>query len=113
MQLKVRQQFRTLQTLDEEDGQVPWYVVDAAQSIDDVQREINTIVVERTLPHVQDNHKPLGLLWKTTTTANRGGGGAADVGSKQLQKQQQLESDKDDKTDQVSPQSTMDDVQDE
>jgi hypothetical protein len=49
--------------MDEEDGQIPWYIVNAAQSIEDVQKEINTIV-ETTVEKVQSEEKPVGLLWK-------------------------------------------------
>lgn len=63
MQQRVRTRFSELQGMDEEDGQIPWYIVNAAQSIEDVQKEINTIV-ENTVEKVQSEEKPVGLLWK-------------------------------------------------
>jgi hypothetical protein len=65
MQKRVRERFSQLQAMDERDGQVPWYVVDAAQSIEEVQRDINDIV-EKTLENVQTGKTPLGLLWQKT-----------------------------------------------
>ena len=103
MQLRVREKFRELQAIDEKqqrqcsDGsqqqqpQVPWYVINAAQSIEDVQKEINTIV-NRTIQEVQSTNKPLGLLWK---------------------QEQVLDSDSTDRQQEVSPKSTMENVQDE
>lgn len=63
MQQRVRKRFSELQGMDEQDGQIPWYIVNAAQSIEDVQKEINTIV-ENTVEKVQSEEKPVGLLWK-------------------------------------------------
>jgi len=63
MQQRVRQRFSELQDTDEKDGQIPWFVVNAAQSIEEVQKEINTIV-ENTVEKVQSEEQPVGLLWK-------------------------------------------------
>mmetsp|Transcript_24981 Transcript_24981/g.54878 ORF Transcript_24981/g.54878 Transcript_24981/m.54878 type:complete len:227 (-) Transcript_24981:371-1051(-) len=63
MQQRVRQRFSELQYKDEQDGRIPWYVVNAAQSIEDVQMEINTIV-NKTVEKVQNEEPPIGLLWK-------------------------------------------------
>jgi len=63
MQQRVRQRFSELQDMDEKDGQIPWYVVNAAQSIEEVQKEINEIV-ENTVEKVQSEEQPVGLLWK-------------------------------------------------
>lgn len=49
--------------MDERDGQIPWHIVNAAQSIEDVQKEINTIV-ENTVEKIQSEEKQVGLLWK-------------------------------------------------
>jgi dTMP kinase len=65
MQQRVRERFNQLQAMDERDGQVPWYVVDAAQSIEQVQKEINDIV-EKTIEKVQKGKLPLGVLWQMT-----------------------------------------------
>lgn len=51
LQLRVKKQFAELQKMDEEDKRVHWYVVDAAQSIESVQRNINE-VVDSTLQRV-------------------------------------------------------------
>jgi len=63
MQVRVRQRFSELQDMDQRDDRIPWYIVNAAQSIEDVQKEINTIV-ENTIEKVQSEEKPLELLWK-------------------------------------------------
>ena len=63
MQQRVRTRFSELQEMDEADGTIPWYIVDAAQSIEDVQKDINTIV-ESTIEKVQSEDKPVNLLWK-------------------------------------------------
>lgn len=63
MQQRVRKRFSELQEMDEADGTIPWYIVDAAQSIDDVQKDINAIV-ESTIEKVQSEDKPVSLLWK-------------------------------------------------
>ena len=62
MQIRVRQRFAELQKQDEDAGQVPWHVVNAAQSIEEVQKEINNIV-ESTISKI-DAESPLKQLWK-------------------------------------------------
>ena len=64
MQLRVRQRFEQLQQLDKVQGnnRVPWHIVSAAQSIEQVQAEINKIV-DKTLAQVQSG-KQLGKLWE-------------------------------------------------
>jgi hypothetical protein len=42
--MRVRQRFAELQAMDEKDQTVPWHVINAAQSIEQVQLEINQIV---------------------------------------------------------------------
>lgn len=69
MQTRVRQQFSKLQAQDERLGLVPWHIVNAAQTIDDVQTEINAIV-QQTITRVQQQHEaveeqPLQVLWQT------------------------------------------------
>ena len=66
MQTRVRQQFDKLQKQDETTGQVPWFVIDAAQTIDEVQNDINT-VVEKTMNEVSDGGKPIQVMWEDTT----------------------------------------------
>jgi hypothetical protein len=64
MQQRVRRRFSQLQAMDEHDGQVPWYVVNAAQAVEEVQKEINEIV-EKTVEKVHLQEQPLGLLWQS------------------------------------------------
>ena len=52
MQSRVRERFSQLQAIDEHEGIVPWHIVDAARSVEDVQQEIQEIV-ERTIRDVQ------------------------------------------------------------
>ena len=57
---------RRRQTTVGEDTRVPkWYVIDAAQTIEQVQSEINA-VVEQTIQEVVSTNKPLGRLWQET-----------------------------------------------
>jgi dTMP kinase len=93
MQIRVREKFRQLQAVDEDQGRVPWYIVNAAQSIDEVQNEINAIV-DRTIQEVQTTNKPLGLLWKKKENKKK------DSSTEVVNDQQ------------VSPQSTMDEIED-
>jgi hypothetical protein len=65
MQTRVRERFSELQKQDEQDGQVPWHVVNAARTIEEVQKEINGIV-ETTIDRVQkQEEKALPRLWQT------------------------------------------------
>ena len=58
MQTRVRQRFAELQRQDEQEQdkqrQVPWHIVNAAQSIEQVQEEINEIVLS-TLDRMEQN----------------------------------------------------------
>ena len=80
MQSRVRERFSQLQAIDEHEGIVPWHIVDAARSVEDVEQEIQEIV-ERTIRDVQQKAdteeeaesaseadgvggKPLQLLWQ-------------------------------------------------
>lgn len=53
LQIRVRKRFAELQAMDEVEGRIPWNVIDASQSIDQVQKDINK-VVEETLHRVND-----------------------------------------------------------
>ena len=66
MQTRVRERFSELQTQDEQVGQVPWHVVNAAGTIEEVQQEINRIV-EQTIDRVQNQEEcpALSRLWQT------------------------------------------------
>ncbi len=57
MQIRVRQRFAELQAMDEISEKVDWHVVDASQTIEEVQNDINQIV-EETMKKVEDG-KPL------------------------------------------------------
>jgi len=61
MQRRVRQRFAELQAADE--GRVPWNVVSATQSVEDVHADIWSIVL-KTLETVQQQGKPLGKMWQ-------------------------------------------------
>jgi len=62
LQLRVRQRFSSLQRIDETEGRVPWHIVDASQSIEEVQENIWSIVND-TLQKVDDG-KPLMKMWE-------------------------------------------------
>jgi dTMP kinase len=59
-QKKVREQFMQLKAEDESSGAVDWHVVDARQSIEDIQRQIAAIV-EGVVASVGAN--PVKRLW--------------------------------------------------
>lgn len=62
LQMRVRERFDQLEKLDKADGRVPWHVVSAAQSIEEVKAEIWGIV-EKTIQQV-NNGKQLGKMWE-------------------------------------------------
>ncbi len=62
MQIRVRQRFAELQAIDEKQGRVPWHVVDAAQSIEEVKEQIAKIVTD-TIDRVQSESAPLRRMW--------------------------------------------------
>ena len=62
MQARVRQQFSELQAMDEAVGRVPWTVIDAAQTIEQVEADIQK-VVEATLKGIA-NGKKLSKMWE-------------------------------------------------
>jgi hypothetical protein len=63
LQLKVRQKFDELRQGDQ--GQVAWHMIDAAQSVDAVTKDI-VAIVEQVLEQVA-NGKPLEKLWSEGT----------------------------------------------
>lgn len=65
MQMRVRQRFDELQKDDEASRRVLWKVVDASQSVEDVQRDINAIVDE-TLQRVNAG-SDLKKMWSDGT----------------------------------------------
>ncbi|KAL7441095.1 hypothetical protein ACHAXH_008456 [Discostella pseudostelligera] len=62
LQIRVRQRFAELQAIDEKQGRVPWHVVDAAQSIEEVKEQIAKIVTD-TIDRVQSESAPLRRMW--------------------------------------------------
>mmetsp|Transcript_5532 Transcript_5532/g.8439 ORF Transcript_5532/g.8439 Transcript_5532/m.8439 type:complete len:258 (-) Transcript_5532:629-1402(-) len=64
LQMRVRQRFGELQAKDEEEKIVPWHIVNAAQTIDEVQADINKIV-EDTIKRVSEGEgKPLSKMFQ-------------------------------------------------
>mmetsp|Transcript_12015 Transcript_12015/g.26362 ORF Transcript_12015/g.26362 Transcript_12015/m.26362 type:complete len:254 (+) Transcript_12015:1-762(+) len=61
LQMRVRKRFAELQSLDEQNGRVPWHVVDASQSIEEVTGELVSIVND-TIERV-NNGSPLRRMW--------------------------------------------------
>ena len=62
LQIRVRQLYAELQSIDEEQGRVPWYVVDASLSIDEVKAQIAKIATD-TIERVQSESAPLCRMW--------------------------------------------------
>ena len=64
LQLLVRQRFAQLQAQDERLQTVPWHVVNAAQTIQEVQQEINAIVLQ-TVESVKQQQEgtPMPTMW--------------------------------------------------
>ena len=62
LQIRVRQRFAELQSIDEEQGRVPWHVVDASQSIEEVRKKLSKIVSD-TIERVDRNSAPLHRMW--------------------------------------------------
>ena len=62
LQQRVRQRFAQLENQDMRQGQVPWHVIDAARTIEEVQQDINAIV-EQAVRDVQGGKK-LQKMWQ-------------------------------------------------
>ena len=62
LQIRVRKRFAELQSLDEKHGRVPWHVVDASQSIEDVTAELSSIVND-IVEKVQKESSALRRMW--------------------------------------------------
>lgn len=62
LQIRVRQRFAELQSIDENHGRVPWHVVDASQSIDEVKEKLVSIVNE-ILEKLGREPAPLSRMW--------------------------------------------------
>ena len=60
--MRVRQRFAELQSIDEKQGRIPWHVVDASQSVEEVQARIAGIV-SNIIERVQTDTAQLGRMW--------------------------------------------------
>ena len=60
----MRKRFGELQSIDEKHGRVPWHVVDASQSIEEVKEKLVSIVSD-TVQRVQSESAPAPLrrMW--------------------------------------------------
>ena len=65
MQIRVRKRFGELQAIDEKHGRVPWHVINAAQSIEQVTEELVSIVT-KTIKKV-DEGAPLHRMFSEGT----------------------------------------------
>jgi hypothetical protein len=76
LQIRVRHRFAELQSIDEKHGRVPWYVVDASKSVDEVKEMVSGIV-SSTIERVESGTAPLRRMWREgeyelpTTTLDR------------------------------------------
>jgi len=61
MQLRVREQFRALEKID--NGRIPWKVIDAAQSVEEVEADIWNVVCE-VMENISNQEKPVGKMWQ-------------------------------------------------
>lgn len=62
LQIRVRQRFAELQSIDEKHRRVAWHVVDASQSIEEVKEHIIRIATA-TIERVQSEKAPLSRMW--------------------------------------------------
>ena len=58
----MRQRFAELQSIDEKQGRVPWHVVDASQTIEEVKEKLAGIVTD-TIKRVQSESAPVRRMW--------------------------------------------------
>lgn len=65
MQVRVRERFDELQNMDQRDGRIPWKIIDAAQSVEDVEKDIEDVVQETV--ELVENGKPLEKLWTNSS----------------------------------------------
>eukprot|EP00563_Minutocellus_polymorphus_P009605 CAMPEP_0181025626 /NCGR_PEP_ID=MMETSP1070-20121207/3201_1 /TAXON_ID=265543 /ORGANISM="Minutocellus polymorphus, Strain NH13" /LENGTH=266 /DNA_ID=CAMNT_0023102753 /DNA_START=12 /DNA_END=812 /DNA_ORIENTATION=+ len=61
LQIRVRQRFAELQEMDEKQGRVPWHIIDASKTVEEVTADIAS-VVDATIKRVQEG-KPLAKMW--------------------------------------------------
>ena len=62
LQMRVRKRFAELQAIDEKQGRVPWHIVDASQSIEEVKEKL-ALIVTNTIERVQGKSAPLCRMW--------------------------------------------------
>lgn len=63
LQARVRERFAELRSTDEREGRVPWRVVDAGRSIEEVHEELLSIATEAA-ERVRREGTPLGRMWE-------------------------------------------------
>lgn len=61
MQIRVRQRFAELQAMDEKQGRVPWHIIDASKTVEEVTADI-VGVVNATLKRVTEG-APVNKMW--------------------------------------------------
>ena len=61
LQIRVRKRFAELQEMDEKQGRVPWHIIDASKTVEEVTADIVS-VVDATIKRVQEG-KPLAKMW--------------------------------------------------
>jgi len=61
LQIRVRKRFAQLQEMDEKQGRVPWHIIDASKTVEEVTADIVS-VVDATIKRVQEG-KPLAKMW--------------------------------------------------
>mmetsp|Transcript_26874 Transcript_26874/g.55007 ORF Transcript_26874/g.55007 Transcript_26874/m.55007 type:complete len:271 (-) Transcript_26874:99-911(-) len=62
MQERVRRKFDELQEADKAEGRVPWYVIDAGRTVDEVQEDVARVAEDAVRAALSG--RPLGLMWK-------------------------------------------------
>jgi thymidylate kinase len=62
MQLRVRERFRTLQQMDETTMMIPWKIIDATKSMDEMEEDIWDIV-QTTMDAMK--YQPINKLWES------------------------------------------------
>ena len=76
-QARVRERFAEIRAMDDDDNSQttpPWYVIHAAQTMDEVEDDIWK-VVQPILHAVATEHRPIGKLW--TQAPSKGSDGAS------------------------------------
>lgn len=61
LQIRVRKRFAQLQEMDKKQGRVPWHIIDASKTVEEVTADIVS-VVDATIKRVQEG-KPLAKMW--------------------------------------------------